>query len=71
MICSIGFPVAKKIDGIWLYLHGAMEVEEIGSGEVALLSAIRKKVGYDIPISVALDFHANNSTELTKYTNII
>ncbi|HHV96812.1 MAG TPA: M81 family metallopeptidase [Clostridiaceae bacterium] len=64
-------PSCQKIDGIWLYLHGAMEVEEIGSGEVALLSAIRKKVGYDIPISVALDFHANNSTELTKYANII
>jgi len=64
-------PDAGEIDGIWLYLHGAMEVEEIGSGEVALLSAIRKKVGYKVPITVALDFHANNSIELAKYANII
>lgn len=64
-------PDTEEIDGIWLYLHGAMEAEEIGSGEVALLSAIRKKVGYKIPIAIALDFHANNSIDLAKYANII
>lgn len=32
----------EKIDGIWLYLHGAMEVEEIGSAEADLVSEIRK-----------------------------
>lgn len=64
-------PNGNEIDGIWLYLHGAMEVEEIGSGEVALLSAIRKKIGYEVPIAIALDFHANNSEEIVKYANII
>src|SRR5690625_7445713 len=28
---------AKEIDGIWLHLHGSMEVEDVGSGELALL----------------------------------
>src|SRR5690625_3749264 len=28
----------KNIDGIWLHLHGAMEVVNIGSGEAALRS---------------------------------
>ncbi|MDO8685583.1 MAG: M81 family metallopeptidase, partial [Clostridiales bacterium] len=64
-------PANKKPDGIWLYLHGAMEVENIGSGEVALLSAIREKVGFDLPIALALDFHANNSEELAELANII
>ncbi|NJD01878.1 MAG: M81 family metallopeptidase, partial [Ruminiclostridium sp.] len=31
-----GIPENEKIDGVWLYLHGAMEVEEIGSGEALL-----------------------------------
>lgn len=58
-----------KIDGIWLYLHGAMYVEEIGSGDTYLLKKIREKVGYDIPISVAMDFHADNTDEIVKLVN--
>ena len=50
--------IPTDVDGIWLYLHGAMYVEGIGSGETYLLRRIRDKVGYNIPISVGLDFHA-------------
>lgn len=57
--------------GIWLYLHGAMYVEEIGSGEAYLLKHIREKVGYALPIALALDFHANNSDEICDLANII
>lgn len=59
------------IDGIWLYLHGAMCVEEIGSGETYLLKKVREKVGYEIPISLAMDFHADNTDELTELANCI
>lgn len=59
------------IDGIWLYLHGAMCVEGIGSGETYLLKMIRDKVGNNIPISLALDFHANNTDELMGLANCI
>ncbi len=59
------------IDGIWLYLHGAMYVEEIGSGDTYLLKMVRDKVGYDIPISVAMDFHADNTDEIVKLANCI
>lgn len=65
------FPTGRKIDGVWLYCHGAMEVENIGSGDVAILSAVRAKVGLDVPIALALDFHANNSTDIAKYANIV
>ncbi len=58
-------------DGIWLYLHGAMEVENVGSGELALLRMIRKKVGSSVPISLALDFHANNTEELMQLVNVV
>ncbi len=61
----------EGIDGIWLYLHGAMYVEEIGSGDTYLLRMIREKVGYHIPISVAMDFHADNTDEIVKLANCI
>ncbi len=61
----------KDIDGIWLYLHGAMCVEEIGSGEEYLLKKIREKVGMNIPISLAMDMHADNSDEVVRLANCI
>lgn len=65
-----GIP-AEGIDGVWLYLHGAMYVEGIGSGETWLLREIRKKIGYDIPISVGMDFHANNTDEFFTMVNVV
>lgn len=61
----------SDIDGIWLYLHGAMYVEEIGSGDTYLLKMVRDKVGYDIPISVAMDFHADNTDQIIELVNCI
>lgn len=65
-----GIP-ATGIDGIWLYLHGAMYVEEIGSGDAYLLRKVREKVGDKIPISVAMDFHADNTDEIIKDVNCV
>lgn len=59
------------IDGIWLYLHGAMVVEGIGSGEAYLLKQIRGKVGFDIPIAAAMDMHADNSDEIPELCNFV
>lgn len=60
-----------QIDGIWLHLHGAMVVAEIGSGELALIKEIRECIGEEIPISLTLDIHANISKELHKHVNIV
>ena len=65
-----GIP-AEGIDGVWLYLHGAMCVQEIGSGEAYLLRKIRDKIGFDIPISLAMDFHADNSDEIVELANCV
>src|SRR5690625_4504333 len=61
----------RDIDGMWFHLHGAMVVEEVGSGELALLKEIRELVGYEIPISLTLDIHANISEEMQMYVNIV
>lgn len=58
-------------DGVWLYLHGAMCVQEIGSGEAYLLKKIREKIGFNIPVSVAMDFHADNSDEIVELANCV
>lgn len=62
---------AEGLDGVWLYLHGAMCVENIGSAEECLLRMVREKVGYSIPISLALDFHADNSDAIVELCNCV
>ena len=62
---------SEGIDGVWLYLHGAMYVEEIGSGDTFLVRMIREKIGPNVPISLALDFHADNTDELVTLANCI
>ncbi len=64
-------PDDNDFDGIWLYCHGAMDVDEIGSAEPYLLKMIRDKVGYEKPISVALDFHANLDYKIFDYANVV
>ena len=51
-------------DGIYLYLHGAMYVEGLGSGEEHTVKELRKTVGDAIPITLAQDFHGNLSDGL-------
>src|SRR5579872_1410495 len=55
---------AQPVDGVYLSLHGAMEVEEIGDGEGDLATAVRALVGSDVPIAVSLDLHGSISPEL-------
>lgn len=59
------------IDGVWLFLHGAMYVEQIGSGDTYLVRMVREKVGPNIPISVAMDFHADNTDEIMTMVNCV
>ena len=57
--------------GIYIFFHGSMEVEEIGSGELYLLKEIRKIVSKDCLIALSLDAHANITDELCDYADII
>ncbi|MBQ8295194.1 MAG: M81 family metallopeptidase [Clostridia bacterium] len=58
-------------DGVFIFFHGSMEVEEIGSGELYLLKQIRKVVSKDCLIALSLDAHANITDELCDYADII
>jgi microcystin degradation protein MlrC len=59
------------VDGVYLDLHGAMEVEGIGDAEGNLVSAVRKLVGQDVLISVSLDLHGNISPALVGKSDIL
>ncbi len=58
-------------DGVYIFFHGSMEVEEIGSGELYLLKEIRKIVSEKCVISLTMDAHANITDELCQYADIV
>lgn len=58
-------------DGVFIFFHGSMEVEAIGSGELYLLKQIRKILSEKCLIALSLDAHANITDELCDYANII
>ncbi len=60
-----------KLDGICLLLHGAMEIEDIGNGEIDIVKSIRKEVGTEPIISISLDLHGNIPPEITDHADII
>jgi len=56
-------------DGICLSLHGSMAVEGVHDPEGDLLEAIRWVVGYEIPITCALDMHATVTERMVLLSN--
>lgn len=58
-------------DGIYLYVHGSMEVDGIGSGELQLVKEIRRIVSKDCLIAFTMDLHANITQELGQYVDIV
>ena len=61
----------QEADGIFLMLHGASEVEGIGSGDHHILKEIRKITGPYLPIAVVCDPHGNLCSEYAEATTII
>jgi len=59
------------VDGVYLDLHGAMHVQEIGDGESDLIPAVRALVGAETVISVSLDLHGNISPNVVDHTQIL
>ena len=62
---------AGKLDGICLSLHGAMVTETEDDAEGALLEALRKIVGPDVPIAATLDLHANATIGMASNANAL
>ncbi|MBN1582864.1 MAG: M81 family metallopeptidase [Anaerolineae bacterium] len=57
---------AHGIDGVCLHLHGAMRAEGLDYCENDLLRDLRAKLGPNVPISIALDMHANIVAEMAE-----
>ncbi len=62
---------ASPVDGVYLDLHGAMEVEDVGDGERDLVCRVREAVGDEIPIVASLDLHANLAHDVVEKTNVL
>ena len=61
---------AGPLDGIFVALHGAMVTETDQDGDSQFLREIRSVVGYDVPIAITLDLHANTFDELADLAQI-
>ena len=61
----------NEIDGMFLFLHGASEVQEYGSGDHHILKEVRKVVGPYLPIAIVCDPHGNLCREYVEAATII
>ncbi len=61
----------KKLDGIYLSLHGAMGVEGLYDPEGDLLQAIRDEYGTSLPIGTSYDLHGNMTEKKAKLATFI
>lgn len=59
------------LDGIYLHLHGASYVEEIGSGDHHIVASIRRLTGPYFPIFVSCDPHGNLTEEYVHNTTFL
>ena len=60
----------NEIDGVWLHLHGASEIEGLGSGDHHILKTVRDILGPYVPIVVVCDPHGNLCKEYVENVQI-
>src|SRR5690625_1584835 len=71
LINSLIYSIPKSVDGIILFLHGAMVSETYPDVEAEILTRLRRRFGESIPIVVTLDLHANTSENLVKQSTSV
>lgn len=59
------------LDGVVLVMHGAAQSEQSDDPEGDIVIAVREIVGDNVPITVALDLHANISENMARNSNTI
>jgi len=62
---------AKEYDAVILSLHGAGVSERTEDFEGAILQEVRDVVGFDVPIVVTLDLHANMTQKMVDLADVI
>lgn len=71
LLIMIEKEAAKGFDAVVLSLHGAMAAEGIDDADGYILSRVRRTVGYDVPLGVSLDMHANITERKVSECDII
>ena len=61
----------SEIDGVFLHLHGASEVEGLGSGEHHILKKLREIIGPYTPVAIVCDPHGNLCREYVESCTLI
>lgn len=69
-MCNSFAEAANDLDGILLFLHGAMVTEERQDPETDIVESVREIVG-DIPISIAMDLHGNIDPVLLDVATVV
>ncbi|MCE5345406.1 MAG: M81 family metallopeptidase [Bacteroidales bacterium] len=62
---------AGHLDGIYMDMHGALQVEGYEDAQTTLIKEIRDVVGNDILISGSFDLHGNLSPDFVKNIDLI
>ncbi|MEM3394667.1 MAG: M81 family metallopeptidase [Nitrososphaerota archaeon] len=62
---------ANGFDAVLLSLHGAMAAEGIDDADGYILSRVRRIIGYDVPLGVSFDMHANITERKVSESSII
>ncbi len=63
---------AGRLDGVYLALHGSMQVDDLDEApEAAILRRVRAVVGQDVKIAASYDLHANLSPGMVGATEIM
>ena len=60
---------ALPVEGLYLDLHGAMVSDDFEDGEGELLRRVRAAVGEQTPVVISLDWHANVTADMVKYSD--
>lgn len=59
------------VDAVVLSLHGAMAADGLDDADGYILSKVRRAVGYDVPLGLSLDMHANITERKILESSII
>jgi len=63
---------AGSVDGVYLALHGSMEVKDLGEApEALILRRVRELVGPNVKIAVSYDLHGNLSAGLVDPVDVL
>jgi microcystin degradation protein MlrC len=70
-ICGGIAAALSGLDGVLLYLHGAMTTPTRTDADLEIARRVRQVIGPRIPLMVAFDLHANVSSDMARYCNAV